>query len=174
MPDVYVGVGSNIDAEAHLRLAVQSLSERFGELRCSDVFRSPAFGFEGEDFLNMVVGFASAAGPERVEESLSGIEYAGGRARQAARYVSRTLDLDLLLYGPMVDARLRLPREDVLRYPFVLAPLAELAPALVHPVQGMRLEDAWRRMARGPVALQRLGALSPQSAASGPGAAQSF
>jgi 2-amino-4-hydroxy-6-hydroxymethyldihydropteridine diphosphokinase len=97
MPDVYVGVGSNIDAEAHLRLAVQSLSDRFGELRCSDVFRSPSFGFAGEDFLNMVVAFASEAGPEPVEQVLSGIEYAGGRMRRAARYVSRTLDLDLLL-----------------------------------------------------------------------------
>jgi 2-amino-4-hydroxy-6-hydroxymethyldihydropteridine diphosphokinase len=163
MPDVYVGLGSNIDAEAHLRLAVQSLSERFGELRCSDVFRSPSFGFEGEDFLNMVVGFGSNAGPERVEEILSGIEYAGGRTRQAARYVSRTLDLDLLLYGEMVRARLRLPRDDVLRYPFVLAPLAQLAPALVHPVAGVRLGDAWHSMVRGPVALQRLGALSRSS-----------
>lgn len=160
MPDVYVGLGSNVDPEAHLRLAVQSLHGRFAELRCSDVFRSPSFGFRGEDFLNMVVGFSTEAGADDVEKILSEIEYAGGRTREAARYVSRTLDLDLLLYGAMVRAGLRLPREDVLRYPFVLGPLADLAPGLVHPVAGVTLGAAWRRMASAPVALERLGPLS--------------
>ncbi|HEU4616729.1 MAG TPA: 2-amino-4-hydroxy-6-hydroxymethyldihydropteridine diphosphokinase [Gammaproteobacteria bacterium] len=159
MPEVYVGVGSNIDAEAHLKLAVRSLEDRFGRLCCSDVFRSPSFGFEGEDFLNMVVGFSTPDGPDRVEQILSAIEYAGGRTREAARYVPRTLDLDLLLYGAMVDPRRRLPREDVLRYPFVLGPLADLAPALPHPVSGVTLGAAWRAMAARPVALERLGSL---------------
>jgi 2-amino-4-hydroxy-6-hydroxymethyldihydropteridine diphosphokinase len=157
---VYVGVGSNIDARSNLETAVAELEQHFSSLMCSDVFRSPAFGFEGDDFLNMVVAFQSAAGPDAVDEILSSIEYAGGRTRQAARYVSRSLDLDLLMYGATVDPARRLPREDVLRFPFVLAPLADLAPALRHPVSGEPLRDAWLKMAARPVALQRLGALT--------------
>jgi 2-amino-4-hydroxy-6-hydroxymethyldihydropteridine diphosphokinase len=160
MPEVYVGIGSNIDAEVHLKLAVQSLGRHFGALRCSNVFRSPSFGFEGEDFLNMVVGFRTGAGADRVEQILSDLEDAGGRPRKVARYASRTLDLDLLLYGATVDPRRRLPREDVLRFPFVLAPIAELAPGLRHPVSGVTLGAAWRTMSLRPVALECLGALA--------------
>ncbi|HEX5419381.1 MAG TPA: 2-amino-4-hydroxy-6-hydroxymethyldihydropteridine diphosphokinase [Gammaproteobacteria bacterium] len=160
LPDVYVGIGSNIEPQVHLKLAVEQLRQHFGELRCSSVYRSPAHGFKGEDFLNMVVGFAAAGDADLVEQTLSSIEYSGGRARQAERYVSRTLDLDLLLYGACVDPRRRLPRDDVLRFPFVLGPLAELAPGLRHPLTGIELGEAWRAMQQRPIVLQCLGPLA--------------
>ncbi|HEX6996261.1 MAG TPA: 2-amino-4-hydroxy-6-hydroxymethyldihydropteridine diphosphokinase [Gammaproteobacteria bacterium] len=157
MVEVYVGVGSNIEPERHLRLAVAALEARFGRIRCSSVYRSPSFGFCGADFLNMVCAFSTDRGPDDVERELYDIEYEGGRVRRVERYSSRTLDLDLLLFGEAVDAARRLPRSDVLRYPFVLAPLVELDPALRHPLTGVALADEWRAMQRrGAVALERV------------------
>ncbi len=145
MPRVYVGLGSNIEPEANLREAERRLSAELGPLDCSRVYRSPPYGFAGDDFLNMVVRFTSRAGPAAVDAVLTRIEDAAGRTSE--RRGARTLDLDLLLYGARVDAGQRLPRTDVLEYPFVLAPLAELAPDAVHPVTGERHSQAWARMA---------------------------
>lgn len=167
MADVYVGAGSNIEPERHLRLAASALEERFGRIRCSHVYRSPAFGFHGADFLNMVFAFPTDRDPDDVERELYDIEYEGGRVRRVERFSSRTLDLDLLLFGAAIDAARRLPRDDVRRYPFVLAPLAELAPTLRHPLTGLTLEEEWRAMRdRGGIVLERLGtldSLTPQS-----------
>jgi 2-amino-4-hydroxy-6-hydroxymethyldihydropteridine diphosphokinase len=156
MTEVFVGVGSNIDPRRHVELAVAELTECFGTLECSSVFRSPPFGFLGNDFLNLVVRFESRLSPGAIEETLTRIESAGGR-RSTGRGGSRTLDLDLLLVGQRVDARERLPRDDVLRYPFVLAPLAELAPRLRHPVTGISIAEAWNAMAATAGRLERDG-----------------
>lgn len=160
MPEVYVGVGSNIEPETHLKAGVGQLDLHFGPLRCSAVFRSPSYGFRGADFLNMVVGFSTEVAPDLVEQRLSAIEYSGGRVRRTERYVPRTLDLDLMLYGASVDPRRRLPRDDVLRFAFVLGPLAELSPHLAHPVTGVPLSVAWRDMARRRPRLERIGAFA--------------
>ncbi|MBN1240956.1 MAG: 2-amino-4-hydroxy-6-hydroxymethyldihydropteridine diphosphokinase, partial [Gammaproteobacteria bacterium] len=160
MADVYIGVGSNVEPERHLRNAVATLAERFGALRCSDAYSSPAYGFSGADFLNMVVGCSTAAEPDGVEQVLHDIEYEGGRLRRGPRFASRTLDLDLLLYGAMVDARRRVPRDDVCRYPFVLGPLADIAPDLRHPLTGRRIADEWAGMRRrAECRLKRVGPL---------------
>ena len=66
-----------------------------------------------------------------------------GRQRGAARFAPRTLDLDLLLYGEQVDAAARLPRAEILRYDFVLKPLADIAPDLQHPVAGQSYRELW-------------------------------
>ena len=158
MVDVYVGAGSNIEPERWLESGVAALNERFGRLVCSDVFSSPSFGFSGPDFLNLVVGFSTEADPDAVEGVLDDIEYEGGRRRRGPRFASRELDLDLLLYGAMVDPRRRVPRDDICRYPFVLAPLADIAPGLRHPLTGRRVEDEWAGMQRrGGARLCRVG-----------------
>jgi 2-amino-4-hydroxy-6-hydroxymethyldihydropteridine diphosphokinase len=155
MADAYVGLGSNIDALRRLRQALVLLRERFASLRASSVYRSPPVGFSGPDFLNMVVTFDCALSPERLVETLHEIERRGGRRKE--RDGSRTLDLDLLLLGRSVDAARRLPRADVLRYAFVLAPLAELAAQLVHPVTGVTMLDAWNALRATRPPLERLG-----------------
>jgi 2-amino-4-hydroxy-6-hydroxymethyldihydropteridine diphosphokinase len=158
MPEVFVGLGSNIEPAANLRAALAQLRARFGELSCSSVYRSPALGFTGPEFLNMVVGFSAQVGVDELEIALSELENAGGR-EPGKRSGSRTIDLDLLLFGERVDAARRLPRADVLAYPFVLAPLAEIAPDLVHPVTGIPLRRAWSGIATSVDALRRLGSL---------------
>jgi 2-amino-4-hydroxy-6-hydroxymethyldihydropteridine diphosphokinase len=158
MPDVFVGIGSNIEPERHLRWALERLERQFGPLQRSDVYRSPAFGFEGPDFLNMVVGFECSGHVDDVEQVLSSLENECGRA-DGDRSGSRTLDLDLLLFGERIDAARRLPRTDILIYPFVLKPLNDLTPERVHPVTGRTMRAAWKVLGNGASDLVRLRSL---------------
>ena len=130
MATVYVGLGSNIDAEANLHLGIRELRNRYGELQLSAVYRSEAVGFDGPDFLNLVVGCSTDSGPGDVQEQIEAIHRMAGRERSQEKFASRPLDIDLLLYDDLVidQPPLRLPRSDVLEYSFVLRPLAELAP----------------------------------------------
>ena len=145
MPRVYLGLGSNVDPETNLRLGVDELRRRFGDLEVSDVYRNPAVGFDGDDFLNLVVGLTTDETPRAIHEQIEEIHSLSGRERGKARFSSRTLDIDILLYGELVqDAPPPLPRDDILEYSFVLRPLAELAPDLVHPLTGRTFADHWR------------------------------
>ena len=146
MATVYLGIGSNIDPETNLRLGVSELRRRFGELTLSSTYQSSAVGFDGPDFLNLVVGLDSSETPGRIHEHIDAIHKLAGRQTGAARYSSRPLDIDLLLYGDLVmDAPpIKLPRADVLKYSFVLRPLAEIAPDLKHPQTGRSLLDHWQ------------------------------
>ena len=146
MVTVFLGVGSNMDAESNLRLAVSELGSRFGELVLSPVYRSTALGFDGDDFLNMVVGLQTDLSPDDLLVFIETIHALSGRVRGPDRYKSRPLDIDLLLYGDLVDREppLRLPRRDVLAHSFVLRPLAEIAPEFIHPETQLSSADHWR------------------------------
>jgi 2-amino-4-hydroxy-6-hydroxymethyldihydropteridine diphosphokinase len=143
---VYVAAGSNASPGINLRAAIAALVRAFGPLRCSCVYRSAAFGVPAPDYFNLVVGFATGAPADAVKHALEGIEAEAGRSRAEPGAIDVTLDLDLALYGRRVDAARRLPHSDVLHRPFVLGPLAEVAPDLIHPVTGEALGSAWRRM----------------------------
>lgn len=157
MPAVYLGIGSNIEPRRNLVLALADLERRFGELRRSSVYRSRAYGFDGDDFLNMVVTLESGLTPAEIHEQLEQIQRAAGRDEAARGYSSRTLDIDLLLYGDLVmnEGPIRLPRTDVLRFSFVLGPLAELAPDLLHPGTDRSYRDYWREFDVGDYPITR-------------------
>jgi 2-amino-4-hydroxy-6-hydroxymethyldihydropteridine diphosphokinase len=143
--EVYISAGSNINPVENLRFACQELERLFGVLVMSSVYRSPAFGFNGDDFLNMAVSFKTDLGWQEVVSELSQVERAAGRERKDLKYSSRKLDLDLLLYGDLVvdQPDVRLPRNDLIDFAFVLRPMAEIAPDLQHPESGTTLQVLW-------------------------------
>jgi len=151
MARVFISVGSNVEPEENLRLACAELRRRFGGLEVSSVYRNPPVGFSGEDFLNLVAVFETERSPAEVITELEEIHDLAGRQRGGERFGPRTLDLDLLLYDDLVTdgPPVTLPREDVLKYDFVLGPLAELAPELVHPVEGRSLAELWQAFEGG-------------------------
>jgi len=161
MPDVYVGLGSNHEPGEHLRRAVARLAERVGTVACSGVYRGAAVGAPAPDYYNLAVRFATSLGGTALRSVLDELEDAAGRERGQRTLVS--LDLDLLLYGVRVDPVLGVPRGDVLRRAFVLAPLAELAPTARHPITGEALGAVWSALAVRRPALVRVGTIDAPS-----------
>ncbi|PWG64922.1 2-amino-4-hydroxy-6-hydroxymethyldihydropteridine diphosphokinase [Sediminicurvatus halobius] len=145
MTRAYVSIGSNIEPARHVRHAVAALRERFDPLAISPVYETPAVGFDGDNFYNLVVGFDTELPPERLTEIFHAIEAEAGRRRGGKRFSARTLDIDLLTWGDTVreSPPPALPRGEILKYAFVLKPLADLAPAAVHPTAGRTYAELW-------------------------------
>jgi 2-amino-4-hydroxy-6-hydroxymethyldihydropteridine diphosphokinase len=146
MATVYVGLGSNIKPADNLRLGVAELRRRYGEVVVSRVYRNAAVGFEGDDFLNLVARFMSDEEPGEINRQIEQIHDLAGRQRGEERFAARALDIDLLLYDDLVvdEPPLQLPRDDVLEYSFVLRPLVDIAPDLVHPVTCRTMREHWQ------------------------------
>lgn len=159
MPIAYLGFGSNLDAEENLQLAFRELRSRFSLQKISAVYRSKALGFDGDDFLNAVACIETELTPHDLYLELECIHDVAGRKRTSERFSSRTLDIDLLLYDQLVldDAPVRVPREDVLSFSFVLGPLAEISPDYRHPVSGRPISEHWREFDSSSHPLIRLG-----------------
>lgn len=140
-----LSLGSNLDPEVHLASAARALRERFPGARFSPVYRVPAVGFEGPDFLNAGALIASDLEPVALDAWLHALEDAHGRRRDVPRFSSRTLDVDLVFFDDRVmrgPGNLRVPRPE-LEHAFVLKPLADLAPEFVDPVSGQTLARLW-------------------------------
>jgi 2-amino-4-hydroxy-6-hydroxymethyldihydropteridine diphosphokinase len=158
MPHVYVAAGSNIDPERNLELAAAELERAFAPLECSPWYRNRAVGFEGADFVNFVVGFETAESLPRVIARLREIEAHCGRPRDAPKWAPRAMDLDILLYGDLrcEEPGLVLPRPDLLKRAFMLGPLADIAPQLMHPTAGATIGQLWERFDRAAHPLVRV------------------
>jgi 2-amino-4-hydroxy-6-hydroxymethyldihydropteridine diphosphokinase len=145
MARIYISIGSNIEAEQHLRVAIAELRQYYGELQLSSVYESEAVGFDGDNFLNMVVGLDTGEDVHQVVQTLRQIEDRHGRVRKGPRFSARTLDLDLLLYDELVlkEDGIELPRGEITENAFVLWPLAEIAPTTMHPTNQTSMADLW-------------------------------
>lgn len=146
MPTGFISIGSNIDKEIHIPSSLIALKKQFGNIIISSLYETKAVGFEGDDFHNLIVQFESTLEAKAVAKKLRQIELDHGRTRDSRKYAARTLDLDLILYGNLIisDGRLQIPRDEIERYAFVLEPLAEIAPAFLHPVSHKRYADLWK------------------------------
>jgi 2-amino-4-hydroxy-6-hydroxymethyldihydropteridine diphosphokinase len=153
-----LSLGSNIEPERHIALAFAALRERFGDIRASAAYRTPAVGFEGPDFVNAAAVIESDLDPQALNAWLHALEDAHGRDRSGPRFGDRTLDIDIVLYDDLVlsgPGNLRLPRGE-LRHAFVLRPLAEIAPDIVEPSSGRTLAELWVGSAERAVAMQEV------------------
>ncbi len=150
MPEVFVAAGSNIEPVVHLRRALGILGSHYPGLRRSRAWRNAAVGFEGEDFVNLVVAFVTDELVHAVIARLHETEAACGRARDSPRWAPRSMDLDVLLYGDRVshEPGLTLPRPDLVRRAYMLGPMAELAPELRHPTLGLTMRELWEHFDR--------------------------
>jgi 2-amino-4-hydroxy-6-hydroxymethyldihydropteridine diphosphokinase len=146
MPHVYIAAGSNVEPERHLARAARELEREFPGARFSPWYRNRAVGFEGEDFINLVAGFATELDVCEVLARLHAIEMLCGRPREAPRWAPRSMDLDVLLYGDLVcqEPHLKLPRPDLLKRAYMLGPLAALAPEVMHPTERKTIGELWR------------------------------
>lgn len=145
--EVYLGLGSNQDAERHLREGIEALQACFGEVELSPLYRSTAVGFEGRDFINAAARIRTDWAVGQVKQWLTDLENAHGRDRSQPKFSDRSLDIDILFFGDQhgtVDD-LELPRDEILKYAHVLKPMADLAPDLIHPGTGRTLADHWER-----------------------------
>lgn len=147
--DVYVAAGSNIEPLPRLRSALQALKERFGSLRVSPAYRNPAVGFAGDDFVNLVVAFATNETPDLVRTELQKVEALCGRPPNAPKWAPRAMDLDMLLYGNFFsnEPGLLLPRPDLVKRPYMLKPMVDLAPNLKHPTLHRTMSQLWQQLA---------------------------
>lgn len=158
MPYGYISVGSNIDKEHYIPASLTALQKCFGELTVSSIYESEAVGFTGNNFYNLVVGFASNLDVRLIADQLRQIELAHGRTHSCKKFSARTLDLDLILYGDLIinEAGLQIPRDEIKQYAFVLEPLAEIAPTLQHPVSKISYAVLWQQFDKTHVRQKRI------------------
>jgi len=139
MKKVFLGIGTNLgDREACLKSAIECIMESIGTVvRTSSVYETEPWGFSSDDqFLNMTVEVETALQPSGLLGRMLMIEARMGRLRSGKGYSSRLIDLDILLYGNKIlnTKSLIIPHPRLHERKFVLVPLCEIAPDIVHPV----------------------------------------
>ena len=140
---LHLNIGSNQNRRINIRLALNKLESNFTDITVSSLFESPAEGFVGSNFYNLGVNAKTKNNIYEVVDILHDIENLLGRDRSLPKFSSRIIDLDLVLFNDAIDEDLKVPRRDILKYAFVLAPLAELNPEDIHPQKGISFLNLW-------------------------------
>ncbi|HSX50078.1 MAG TPA: 2-amino-4-hydroxy-6-hydroxymethyldihydropteridine diphosphokinase [Cellvibrio sp.] len=145
MTAIYLSLGSNVERHKNIAAALDALAILLGELRISSVYESKSVGFDGSNFFNLVVGADTDLSIAELSETLKRIEDKNGRKRSGPKFSPRTLDIDILTYGNFVgvDGGVELPRAEITKNAFVLLPLAEIAPQVLHPQLEKSYSDLW-------------------------------
>jgi len=144
MSIVHLNIGSNQNRRTNIRLAIKALEQYFSNIVLSSLFESPSEWFKGHAFSNVAMNITTLKTSNEVVDILRDIENSLGRDRSLPKFSSRVIDLDLVLYGGIIDEALNVPRKDILKYAFVLAPLAELNPEAIHPLEGISYQNLWK------------------------------
>ncbi len=146
MPEVLLGLGSNIEPEKNCPLAIKELRKRFVFRGMSRFYSSPPVGFSSQpDFVNGSVLIETSIPLRELKfEHLRAVEKQLGRKRSKNKNAPRTIDIDILLYGTeeKKEDGIAVPDPDLLRYPYLLIPSREVAPHLIIPPLSLCLRDA--------------------------------
>ncbi|MFT4822100.1 MAG: 2-amino-4-hydroxy-6-hydroxymethyldihydropteridine diphosphokinase [Halioglobus sp.] len=151
MAHVFLGLGSNIERERYLVAGLDAMRRLFIDFRYSSVYDSASVGFDGQAFLNMVIEVETDLSLSMLAKALRKIEVEHGRPADATRFSARQLDIDILTYDDCVGTihGVVLPRPEILENAFVLQPLAELAPLLLHPQVEISYSQLWEEYDQG-------------------------
>ena len=146
MSTAYLGLGSNIEAEAHIAAGIAALREAFDNVVLSPIYRAAAVGFSGNDFINLVARIDTTLEPLELKFFLHALEDRHGRRRDVPKFSDRTLDIDILLYDDLVlfSPKLEIPRAEIMKFAHVLKPLADLDPGLTHPIELKPMAEIWK------------------------------
>lgn len=149
MKKVFLSLGSNIDADKNIKSAIDALEQKYGKLEISKVYESEAVGFEGENFLNLVVAFECDKNIADLLFELKALENTLGRVRGGPKFSSRCIDIDIILFGDLCGefSGITIPREEITENAYVLLPLKELAPTLLDPSSGLSMTELWHKYA---------------------------
>ncbi|WP_322360601.1 2-amino-4-hydroxy-6-hydroxymethyldihydropteridine diphosphokinase [Pseudomonas sichuanensis] len=147
---VYLGLGSNVEREIHIEMALEMLEEHISGLRRSLVYESVSTDPRQRPFFNLVVSGGTDLSLAELSEWIKDIEYLHGRTSSAHRFIP--LDIDILLFDELkgIHEGIELPRAEILDRSFVLYPLQQLAPHLKHPGLGISFSELWRKLQPGP------------------------
>jgi 2-amino-4-hydroxy-6-hydroxymethyldihydropteridine diphosphokinase len=145
---VFLGIGSNIEALQNIKSALQFLNSNHTNLSISETYQSKAVGFDGPPFLNLVVGFRTEMRLGQLSREVKQLERNHGRTEALKKFSSRTLDIDILTYDNLqgLHEGILLPRPEISYNAYVLRPFAELRPELMLPGSDTRLIDLWHAL----------------------------
>ena len=120
----FLSIGSNINATKNIEFAIKELGLILSNINKSSIYQTKSIGFEGDDFLNLVVSGDSSLDFDELNLKLKKIEDLSGRNRNAPKFSARTLDIDIVL---QVDVdEIIFESDEIEKYDFVSNPLKEL------------------------------------------------
>jgi len=120
----FLSLGSNINAEANIIFAIEQLNKILADTKFSSIHKTKAEGFEGDDFLNLVVAGESELNFDQLNQKLKDIENQSGRKRDVPKFSARTLDIDIVLQ--IDDGEIIYESDEIEKYSFVSEPLKEV------------------------------------------------
>jgi len=161
MNRIFLSLGSNLgDRTRNLKKGISLLEQRVGKPGAiSSIYETEPWGCDSDtNFYNQVIELFSHLRPIPLLETIHEIEKLCGRDRSAPRYAPRTLDIDILLYGDAVlnHPRLVIPHPQLQERQFVLVPLTEIAPHMMHPVLNKNMEQLLKACEDDKKILKRL------------------
>ena len=141
----YLSLGSNQgDKLQNLQEAIDLIAEKIGAIsKISSVYKTASWGFKSDDFYNICIELSTGLNPETLIKNIIKIELFLGRVPNLKKeYKARTIDIDILLFDNEIifSKDLIVPHKEMLLRKFVLAPLAEIAPYLLHPIEKKRIQ----------------------------------
>lgn len=148
---VYLGIGSNLNRDNSILFALEKLKPLFSNFVISPVYESKPVREAEPDYLNVVVGGDTTLSFDELFSKLKEVEKDAGNEfmmHNSTNFgLKRRLDIDILVYGKLVaNEPCKVPRHDIQDYPFVNAPLHDIAPDLVHPILGLTVSELFEQM----------------------------
>ncbi|MBP3353645.1 MAG: 2-amino-4-hydroxy-6-hydroxymethyldihydropteridine diphosphokinase [Bacteroidales bacterium] len=153
MSIAYLSLGSNLgNREEYIKNAITEIGRQAGKItKVSSLYETEPWGFKTENkFINVAVEVETKLSITNLSEIVHKIEYEAGRVRDvnATGYVDRVIDIDILLYDDIIsdNPQITLPHPKMHLREFVIEPLVEIAPDVIHPILNISIKDISNRL----------------------------